>query len=70
MSMEAFVGEMMAIREQADPFSLLKAEYEEARLSIKRKQSVYWKELLGALSFAMNYPAKHFLPSIYQQKIC
>jgi hypothetical protein len=38
---------------------LLKAEYVEAEKSIKRKESVYWKEMLGVLSFALNYPAKH-----------
>ncbi|MEO5683621.1 MAG: FAD/NAD(P)-binding protein [Chitinophagaceae bacterium] len=60
MSMEMFVDEMMQIRERADPFQLLRAEYEEARLSIKKKESVHWKEMLAVLSFAMNYPAKYF----------
>ena len=60
MTLEAFVDEMMGVREQADPFQLLKAEYEEARLSIQRRQSVHWKEALSILSFAMNYPAKYF----------
>lgn len=59
-SMEEFVEQMMALREEMDPFQLFKAEYLEAEKSIKRKQSVYWKELLGVLSFAMNQPAKHF----------
>jgi hypothetical protein len=60
MTMEEFVTDMMTMREESDPFQLLKAEYAEAERSIKRKKSVYWKELLGVLSFAMNYPAKHF----------
>lgn len=60
MSMEQFVEKMMELRERLDPFVLLKAEYEEAEKSIKRKQSVYWKEMLAVLSFAMNYPAKYF----------
>lgn len=59
MSMEAFVAEMMEQRERLDAFQLLKAEYMEAERSIKRKESVYWKEMLGVLSFAMNYPAKY-----------
>lgn len=59
MSMEQFVDEMMAQREQADAFQLLKAEYMEAERSIERRRSVYWKEMLGVLSFAMNYPAKY-----------
>ena len=59
MSMEEFVDDMMDSRERLDPFQLLKAEYVEAEISIKRKESVYWKEMLGVLSFAMNYPAKH-----------
>ncbi|MFC4211596.1 FAD/NAD(P)-binding protein [Pedobacter lithocola] len=60
MSIEEFVASMMALREHLDPFQLLKAEYVEAEKSIKRKESVYWKEMLAVLSFAMNYPAKHF----------
>jgi uncharacterized NAD(P)/FAD-binding protein YdhS len=59
MSVEEFVDDMMDLRERLDPFQLLKAEYVEAEKSIKRKESVYWKEMLGVLSFAMNYPAKH-----------
>jgi hypothetical protein len=59
MSMEAFVAEMMEQRERLDAFQLLKAEYMEAERSIKSKQSIYWKEMLGVLSFAMNYPAKY-----------
>lgn len=59
MSMEEFVTEMMEKREEQDAFELLKAEYVEAERSIKANKSVYWKEMLGVLSFAMNYPAKH-----------
>ncbi len=59
MNVEEFVADMMEQRERLDPFELLKLEYDEAANSIKRKQSVYWKEMLGVLSFAMNYPAKH-----------
>ncbi|WP_192501012.1 hypothetical protein [Flavobacterium sp. PL002] len=32
----------------------------EAEKSIKRQQSIYWKEMLATLSFAMNHPAKYF----------
>jgi hypothetical protein len=53
------VDDMMELRERLDPFQLMRAEYAEAEKSIKRKESVYWKEMLGVLSFAMNYPAKH-----------
>ncbi|OAQ39820.1 hypothetical protein A5893_09600 [Pedobacter psychrophilus] len=59
-NLEEFVEQMFALREQEDTFELFKAEYLEAEQSIKRKKSVYWKELLGVLSFAMNQPAKHF----------
>jgi len=59
MRMEEFVDEMMRMRELAEPFALFKAEYEEAKSSIKRKESVYWKEMLAVLSFSMNYPAKY-----------
>jgi hypothetical protein len=59
MSIEEFVRAMMVLRERLDPFQLLSAEYAEAAQSIKRKESIYWKEMLGVLSFAMNYPAKY-----------
>jgi hypothetical protein len=60
LDIEGFVNMMMDLRERLDPFQLFKAEYAEAAKSIKRKESVYWKEMLGILSFAMNYPAKYF----------
>ena len=60
MNMEAFVAYVMELREKVDPFNLLEAEYIQAEKSIKRKQSVYWKEMLGVLSYSMNRPAKHF----------
>ncbi|ALL06958.1 hypothetical protein AQ505_16560 [Pedobacter sp. PACM 27299] len=59
MKLEAFVAAMMELRERLDPFELLKAEYAEAERSIRRKRSIYWKEMLGVLSFALNYPAKY-----------
>ncbi|RZK71811.1 MAG: hypothetical protein EOO85_19730, partial [Pedobacter sp.] len=59
MDIEQFVGMMMERREKLDAFDLLKAEYLEAERSIKKEQSVYWKEMLAVLSFAMNYPAKY-----------
>lgn len=60
MNIEEFVARMMELRERVDAFQLFKAEYKEADKSIKRKESVYWKEMLAVLSFAMNYPAKYF----------
>ncbi|MXV53139.1 hypothetical protein GS399_19405 [Pedobacter sp. HMF7647] len=60
LSLEEFVEEMMELRERVPPFQLLKGEYAEAEKSIDRRQSVYWKEMLAVLSFAMNYPAKYF----------
>ncbi|PWG82265.1 FAD/NAD(P)-binding protein [Pararcticibacter amylolyticus] len=60
LSLEEFVEKMMELRERLDPFLLLAAEYSEAAKSIKRRESVYWKEMLGVLSFTMNYPAKYF----------
>ncbi|TDO20705.1 FAD-NAD(P)-binding protein [Pedobacter duraquae] len=59
MSLEAFVNSMMNSREKMDPFELFKLEYAEAEKSIQRKESIYWKEVLAVLSFAMNYPAKY-----------
>ncbi len=60
MSLEEFVEAMMAMREELDAVTLFKAEYREAEKSIRKKQSVHWKELLAILSYEMNYPAKHF----------
>jgi uncharacterized NAD(P)/FAD-binding protein YdhS len=60
LSIEEFVEQMMSLRENVPAFQLLKAEYMEAEKSIDREQSVYWKEMLAILSFAMNYPAKYF----------
>ncbi len=59
LNLEGFVAAMMELRERLDPFQLLEAEYAEAAKSIRREQSVYWKEMLGVLSFALNYPAKY-----------
>ena len=50
---------MFKDRENIDGFKLLEQEYKEAKESIKNRKSVIWKETLGALSYAMNYPAKH-----------
>ena len=60
LSLEEFVNRVMDQRERADPFLLFKAEYKEAEKSIRRRESIHWKEMLANLSFAMNYPAKHF----------
>jgi len=51
---------MMKLRNTLDLFLLLKAKYTKAAKSIKRHESVYWKEMLAVLSFAMNHPAKYF----------
>ncbi len=59
-AVEEFVAFIMNFRESKDPFELIKEEYQEAKISIMKKKSIYWKELLGVLSFAMNYPAKYF----------
>lgn len=59
MQLEEFVTFIMDFRAGKDPFQLLKAEYAEAEKSIKKRESIYWKEMLGVLSFALNYPAKH-----------
>ncbi len=60
MTIEEFVKEMLKIRKELDSFTLFKAEYREAEKSISRRQSISWKEILSAFSYAMNYPAKHF----------
>ncbi|MBW7676354.1 FAD/NAD(P)-binding protein [Chryseobacterium chendengshani] len=60
MNIEDFVDKMMKLRKELDSFELFKAEYAEAEKSIKRHQSISWKEALTSFSYAMNYPAKHF----------
>ena len=62
MNLETFVDAMMDYREKLPPFELFKKEYKEAEKSIELKESIYWKEALAVLSFAMNYPAK-YLPA-------
>lgn len=59
MDIETFVDAMMALRERLDPIQLFRAEYAEAEKSLRRKESVHWKEMLVVLSYAMNYPAKY-----------
>lgn len=59
LTLEEFVDSMMAYREKAEPFALFEREYVEAQQSIRKKESVYWKEALAILSFTMNYPAKY-----------
>lgn len=59
LSLEDFVDTVMAMREQQDPFALFQAEYRQAEQSIRKRESIYWKEALSALSFSMNYPAKY-----------
>ncbi|RBQ03047.1 FAD/NAD(P)-binding protein [Pedobacter miscanthi] len=59
MNLEGFVEAMMGYREKMEPFELFKKEYLEAEKSIEKRKSIYWKEALAILSFAMNYPAKY-----------
>lgn len=60
MNLEDFVDFILEERKSIEPFDLLFGEYIEAEKTIKRKEPVYWKEMLGVLSFVMNYPAKYF----------
>ncbi|WP_316757538.1 FAD/NAD(P)-binding protein [Pedobacter aquatilis] len=60
LSIEEFVEKMMNERHAHSAFELLELELSEADRSIKNRESVNWKEMLAVLSFAMNYPAKHF----------
>jgi len=59
LNLETFVDRMISYRENVPPFDLFKKEYEEAEKSIDQHRSIYWKEALAVLSFAMNYPAKY-----------
>lgn len=59
MSLEEFTKKMMEFRENETPFELFEKEFCTAQKSIEREESIYWKELLAVLSFALNYPAKY-----------
>ena len=59
MSLEEFIDKMMSYRSQRDAFELFREEYDDSLKSIKREESVPWKEMLASLSIALNYPAKH-----------
>lgn len=63
--METFVEAMMEFRKQQDSFDLFQLEYAEAEQSIRRKESIDWKEMLAVLSFAMNYTAKYLSAEEY-----
>lgn len=60
MNLEAFVDAIMGMREQQDPFVLFANEYQQAEQSIRKHESIHWKETLAVLSYALNYPAKYF----------
>ena len=59
LSLEEFVEAVLSLREQKDAFEGFRQEHEQALKSIRRRQSIYWKEVLSALSFTLNYPAKY-----------
>lgn len=59
MSLEEFIEKMIGYRTQRDAFELFGEEYADSIRSIKRQESVPWKEMLASLSIALNYPAKH-----------
>ncbi|MNJ92279.1 hypothetical protein D3C87_99460 [compost metagenome] len=59
LSLEDFVEAVLSLREQKDAFEGFRQEHERALKSIRRRQSIYWKEVLSALSFTLNYPAKY-----------
>jgi len=59
MSLEEFIDKMMGYRSRKDAFELFREEYADSLKSIRREKSVPWKEMLAALSIALNYPVKH-----------
>lgn len=60
LSMEQFVELALQPRQEGDPFAYFQAEYRESLESLAQNRSISWKEVLAILSFALNYPAKHF----------
>ncbi|GAB3997123.1 hypothetical protein GCM10028807_41490 [Spirosoma daeguense] len=67
LNLESFVDAMMGMRERQDPFVLFANEYQQAEQSINQHQSIYWKEMLAVLSYALNYPAKYFSAEDWQR---
>ncbi len=59
LTLEQFIDKMMSYRTQKDAFELFGKEYEQSLKSIEQEKPVAWKEMLAALSIALNYPAKH-----------
>lgn len=59
LTLEEFVEVVLDLREQKEPFACFQQEYEQSLQSISKRQSIYWKEVLSALSFTLNYPAKY-----------
>lgn len=59
LSLEDFVEAVLHLREQKDAFEGFRQEHQQALKSIRKRQSIYWKEVLSALSFTLNYPAKY-----------
>ncbi|WP_336518472.1 FAD/NAD(P)-binding protein [Pollutibacter soli] len=60
LDLETFVESIMSFREKLDPFSLFRAEYDEAEKSIRKHNAIAWKELIADLNYTINYPAKYF----------
>lgn len=59
LSLEEFIEKMMSYRTEQDPFTLFLKEFKQSLKSIQEEKPVPWKEMLAALSIALNYPAKH-----------
>ena len=60
LNLEQFVEAALKPREERDPFETFQAEYQQSLESLESGTAVHWKEALSVLSFALNYPAKHF----------
>ncbi|MGI9527081.1 MAG: FAD/NAD(P)-binding protein [Weeksellaceae bacterium] len=59
-TIQEFIAHEMAFRKRVNSFDLFRAEYIESEKTERRHQPVAWKNALNGLSYAMNYPAKHF----------
>lgn len=64
-SLEEFVAAALKGREQSDSFEYFRREFQQALESVRRRKAVPWKEALASLSYAVNYPAKHFSAEDY-----
>ena len=59
MSVEEFVGFIVAERKSAQPFLAFENELKLSKVSVETRQTIHWKETIGFLNAAVSFSAKH-----------